>query len=108
MTGLTGHLGVGSLQGKLRVPFMHEFFSGPQICRSVATLTLGLSILLELPSVGVQMAGIACLGCGSELPHLGIGIDAMALDTGHSPMCACQGIGFTMLGRSQGCGHKSI
>jgi hypothetical protein len=182
---------MGSLQGKPCVSFVHEFFGCPQVCRSVATLTLGLSSLLELPSVyvlmagrtfswcgaiapallarhlidrpfnvtvfagclsmspdegktslslvsirtelkgrvirqmahravallqfplelpsvGISMACLTCLVCGSELPHLGICINAMALDAGHSPVCTQQGIGFTMLGRSQGCGHKSI
>ena len=67
-----------------------------------------LQFLLELPCVGISMACLTRLVRGSELPYLGICSNAMALDTGHSPVCTQQGIGLTMSGRSQACGHKSI
>jgi len=52
--------------------------------RQMADRTVALlKFLLELPSVGVRVAYLACLGCGFELPHLGFCIDEMALDTGH-------------------------
>jgi len=47
-----------------------------------------LQFLLELSSVVVRMACLACLVYGSELSHLGFLIDKMTLDAGHSPVCS--------------------
>lgn len=70
MTGPTGNLGVGSLQGKARVSFMHESLGCPRTRRFVATLALGLSSLLELPAVYVLMAGRTLRWRGTIAPDL--------------------------------------
>ena len=64
---------------------------GPELkCRAIrmmAQRTVALlQFLLKLSSVGIRMTPRAGLGDGFELPHLGFGIDEMALDAGHGPV----------------------